>query len=886
MMNKIRLTLRSVFLRRRLEREMRQEMQGHIEESTQRLIARGLTPEEARRAAVREFGNVDYLQEEARDARGSRWVETTLADVRFGLRHFGKTPISTITMIALLALGIGFNGGLFTLLYSIQTMPPHGIEPDKSLVRIRGLNFDRDAGRMRGRAFSYPEYRDYAEQKHLFSAVAAWTSSDIVLNSGSSRETLQSGNAAYVTGDYFRVLGVRPIMGAGLPAATQDNGDPQLVAVISYGVWERMFAQAADVIGRTITVNDVAVAIVGVAPRLFTGTSSSGDQMWVWLPLNALPVVQHTTSGALSHSDSRLFGLAARLQPGIKPEHTLPTVQTIASRAAQQGSRWRAAADEVSTDVVVLQDDNYNPPSGEPELFTRFFVVFLPLLILLIPCTNVSALLVGHATRRRREIAIRLSLGARRGRIIRQLVTESVLLALAAGALSLFVLWVLLELIAYRVPEIQLALRWPVVAFTMGIALTAGILFGTSPALHATRLSVSEVLKNASNSVASTRSRLQSGLVVTQIALTQPLLVAFATMILSIFTTLSQLPVPLFNDRILRVEFNVNNRDSAVARQQMLALEQRFAAVPGVESVVPEADYPVYATVAVHPADQIPGRPYSDVLLAGLGAAPGYFELMGFTFVRGRDFDQANRDDGRAVIIRSDLARNLWGDADPIGRRLVGAGGSVDFVVVGVLDEKRAGVSGSGDVNVFVPKLSNYLGFLVRTSTPAENFAGTIRSVAHEHAPQLPVTQVRTLASVEAEQSLQVRRILAGIIGGGALALALAAIGLYAVISFAVNQRAREIGIRAALGADARKVVGLFFSRGMRLSLFGLVPGLLISVLVVRLITFDVTGELGATAFVMAGLIALTVISVGAVATWIPARRAARLDPLMALRTE
>src|SRR5687768_12862916 len=215
MTNRIRLTLRSVFLRRRLEREMRQEMQGHIEESTQRLIARGLTPEEARRAALREFGNIDYLQEEARDARGSRWVETTLADVRFGLRHFGKTPISTITMIALLALGIGFNGGLFTLLYSIQTMPPHGIEPDESLVRIRGLNFDRDAGRMQGRAFSYPEYRDYAEQKHLFGAVAAWTSSDIVLNSGTSRETLQSGNATYVTGDYFRVLGVRPIMGAG-----------------------------------------------------------------------------------------------------------------------------------------------------------------------------------------------------------------------------------------------------------------------------------------------------------------------------------------------------------------------------------------------------------------------------------------------------------------------------------------------------------------------------------------------------------------------------------------------------------------------------------------------------------------------------------------------
>ncbi len=464
MVNRFLLWLRTVFMRRRLEREMQEEMATHLARATERLVSRGMAAEEARKAARREFGNVEYLQEEARDARGARWIESILADLRFGIRHFGRTPLSTVTMIVLLALGIGFNSALFTLVYSLVNMPPPGITRAESLVRIRGLDRNAGAGRTLGREFSYPEYRAYAGQRNLFSAVAAWTSSDVVLAVGDNQESLHSAAATYVTANYFQVLGVHPILGAGLPTASPaDDGAPQLVAVISHVVWDRYFGRAPDVLGKTIKVNDVTVTIVGVAPPRFSGARVGGSQVRLWLPLSARPLLQRSSASALSSYDSAFFSLAARWHPGIQTSQTIPTVEASAARSAQQTTRWRSS-NAISTDVVTLLGDNYYPPSGEtPSVLGRVSSLLIPLLILLIPCVNVSALLVGLAVARRREIAVRLSLGAARRRIVRQLITESVLLALAAGALGLCVIWVLLKAFGARVPDVQLVLHWPVV---------------------------------------------------------------------------------------------------------------------------------------------------------------------------------------------------------------------------------------------------------------------------------------------------------------------------------------------------------------------------------------------------------------------------------------
>jgi hypothetical protein len=503
---RLRLWLRSLFRRRRLERELQEEMSAHLAASTERWLALGLTPEEARRAARREFGNIHAIQEDARAARGWRGIDSVIADLWFGIRLFRRSPLSTVTMVAVFALGIGFNTAIFVFVNSLVNGPLPGVSRQDSLVRIRGID-RRRPGYIIGREFSYPEYRAYAAQQGLFSAVAAWTSSDVVLDVGANEESLQSGAATYVTANYFHVLGVRPLMGAGLPAdATDDAAAPPLVAVISHVVWDQYFGGTSDVVGRRLKVNDIPVTIVGVAPRRFNGARTGGSQVRVWLPLSARPQLQRTPASYLHSYESALLGLVARMHPGIDASQAMPTVQAIAARAAQQAERPDGA---LSTDVVTLLADNYFPPSGEaPDMITRATTLLIPLLILSITCTNVSTLLAGLAVARRREIAVRLSLGAARRRIVRQLVTESALLALSAGVLGLSVIWLLLRVFDSAIADVELVLDWRVLVFTVGFAVATGVVFGLSPALHATRLALSDVLKDAAGSVVAARSRL------------------------------------------------------------------------------------------------------------------------------------------------------------------------------------------------------------------------------------------------------------------------------------------------------------------------------------------------------------------------------------------
>jgi predicted permease len=542
--------------------------------------------------------------------------------------------------------------------------------------------------------------------------------------------------------------------------------------------------------------------------------------------------------------------------------------------------------------VVTLLAGNYFPPSGEAgNLIARASSLMLPLLILLIPCTNVSALLVGLAVARRREIAVRLSLGAARRRIIRQLLTESVVLALAAGALGLMVIVVLMKVFEARVPDVQLVLHWPVFAYTSGIAIVTGVLFGVSPASHATRVSIADVLKNSSNATSS-RSRLQSGLVVAQIAMTQPLLLGLGALILSQVTDLQRLPAPLFADRIVQVSFNTNPRYGAmdVDREEILRrLQDRIAALPGVVAVVAQGSDNRALRVAVHPSDRVGGLEVQELWVGTHPAPPGYFEMMGFPLVRGRGFGRADRDGSQAVVIRGDLARRLWGSADPIGRRLIsidGAAASTPFVVVGVVDERRAGLGGDGLQQVFVPNVTRTGSLLVRTQGPALPVIPVIRSVASAHAPLLPITSASTLAAIDAGQRSFFRRVITGVAATGVVALLLCAIGLYAVVAFAVGQHTREIGIRTAMGAGPGQVISMFFFKGLRMSFLGLLIGLAISAIVVRMIALSQGEEAPANMFLLAGVIASVVVAVAAAATWIPARRAARVDPLNMLRAD
>jgi hypothetical protein len=328
-----------------------------------------------------------------------------------------------------------------------------------------------------------------------------------------------------------------------------------------------------------------------------------------------------------------------------------------------------------------------------------------------------------------------------------------------------------------------------------------------------------------------------------------------------------------------------------VDRENILGqLEQRIAALPGVVSVARQSSQDQHVEVAIHPPDRAVGMDYQQRFeIRGRGAPPGFFDLMGYPLVRGRGFDRADQDDGHALVIRGDLARRFWGSADPIGKRLVPTAGGAPFVVVGVVDETRAGPSGelNRELAVFVPTLTGPTGsFLVRARGPAQPLIPLIRSVANTEAPTVPIVSATTLAALEARQRSNFRSAISTAAAVGAVALFLCAIGLYAVVSFAVGQRTREIGIRTAMGADPRQVVGMFFFRGLRLSVSGLLIGLTLSVIVVRAMTLAEGRDADSGIFGIGAAVAIAVVIVASLATWIPARRAARVDPLTMLRVE
>jgi predicted permease len=527
----------------------------------------------------------------------------------------------------------------------------------------------------------------------------------------------------------------------------------------------------------------------------------------------------------------------------------------------------------------------------------------LALLVLLITCTNVSALLVGLAVARRREIGVRLSLGAPRRRLIRQLLTESVLLALVAAAVGLFVTAAGIRLAGAALQDVQLVVDWRVTLATCAVAVATGILFGVSPALHATRISVGEVLKGSAASVAAARSRLQRALVVAQITLTQPLLVGLGVVVMSMSTDVGGRGAPAVADRIAEVELDTwAGRVSPAERSARIdAVVERVAAMPGVVAAMPMQMGTITMPLAVHPADRVVGVAYDASMEASLTAAPeGYFGAFEIPIVRGRDFEAAeyanpSSDPLRplsvdAVIVGSGLARRLWGGADPVGRRLVMAGpapsGAAPMVVVGVVDEAASGPSeADGRLRVYVPYASMYTGVVARTAGPASPMLGAMRDAVAAEAPQMPVVRAQTLAQREAELRRDAVRAGTAAAGGGLLALLLSAVGLYAVVSFGVGQRTREIGIRAALGAQRGQVVRMFFARGLALGAAGLVLGLPLSMLATRFVADRLSWPM-TTSPLLGVAIGTTVLAVASVAAWIPARRASTIDPMMALRAE
>jgi predicted permease len=901
MLNRIRLWVRSVVMRRRLEREMQEEMAGHLEKSTARLMARGLPAEEARREAVREFGNVTYLQEEARFARGTRWLDELVGDVRFAVRHSARRLGATVTMFLVLAVGMSISALLFSYVHSYAVQPPPGIAADDGLVRIRGSQ-SAGAGERGARGFSDEELAEYRRLGAQFSGVAGWADAMVSLDAGGDSE--RSGldaRVTFATDNYFSVLGVKPVLGPGLP--TGDAGDAA-VAVIGYTAWEELFDKRADAIGSTLTVNGVSVTVVGVAPERFIGMGPI-SRLTLWMPVSARRMVTPADAGG--------FRAAARLRPGVGEAEAAAAVRVVARRmagadelaASDRESAERIRALDRSSEVVPLLSASGDPMFERDVRLMSVMVGLLGLIVLVVTCTNVSALLTGLATARRQEIAIRLSLGAARTRLIRQLLTESALLAAASAAAAMGIVWGVSRMVIRLIPHfpLELGINWTVTLFTFGVALTVGVLFGLSPALHATRIAVAGALRDSSTSIAAARARLQKGLVVAQIAFTQPLIVLLAAALVLILGNYEVQTPTALADRLVRVRLRAAAPEgaspgAAERRRELRATMDRVVTglrgTSGVDAAVLDwgGDAPRLGGYFVHPADRLPGAPQNAVQLSGESVAEGYFAAMDIPLLRGRQFGPADVRSGAEVpvIVDADFSRRLWAGADPVGRRLRAsgdrAGGARTLVVVGVIDDPRPEVRKAGEgFRVFLPPDTALVAtsVLLRTAASAEPLLPAIRGVVRKEAPGVSAW-VRTLASVEAEARKSFRMFALAVSAAGVMALLLSAIGLYGVVAFSVSQRTGEIAVRIAVGARTRQIVQRFVADGLRLSAIGLLIGLPVSLIGLRaMLAADDSFRYVPTPSV-AAIAALGVAIVATAAAWIPARRAAAVDPAVALR--
>ncbi|HEY9225679.1 MAG TPA: FtsX-like permease family protein, partial [Gemmatimonadaceae bacterium] len=540
-------------------------------------------------------------------------------------------------------------------------------------------------------------------------------------------------------------------------------------------------------------------------------------------------------------------------------------------------------------DVVPLRGNTSLPTRDDAVVITGVFgsIAFL---VLLVACTNVSALVVGAGIARRQEIAVRLSLGASRARVVRQLLTESAMLAIVGGVLGLLVFWWITKLVSSQVTDVDLAPDVATVAFTVFVALGTGIVFGLSPALHATRRGVADVLKDTGAGI-SKRSRLQRSFVVAQIVLTQPLLVGIAMLIGVVGQTQGDGPNKV-DDRIVALRMmtyatsgSFEEKNAAVKK-----VERIIAELPGVVRVVPDAVGYLNANVTVHPDDRGTSKRAAEPTAVHMEATyPGYFSTLDIPILRGRELEPSDERD-RAVIIGDDFARALWGSADPIGKRFnqqsqIASLDNRELVVVGVYDSRYETTRGAG-IRVFAASDGRLVHeLLVRTAGPAAPLVTAIGAIVRREMPTVPISRLETLSRVKEDGRREALQVGGAAAAGGLLALFLASIGLYAVIALAVGQRRREIGIRMALGARAEQVVALLFSSGVRLSAIGLVLGLPLSVVALRLVASQ--ARIPETSMiVVGGAIGALVLLVACVSTWIPARRAASVDPVSALKSD
>jgi predicted permease len=816
-------------------------------------------------------------------------METLIADLRYAVRRLSQRPGFALIAILTIALGVGANSAIFSVVNAILLRPLPVESPDE-LVEIYSQEGDEEPI-----THAYPDYLDIRARDDLFSGVTAYTVDFFSVELGTEPEVTLGES---VSADYFEVLGVPAAMGRAFISGEDDAPGAPAVAVISHAMWQRRFASDPAVLGRTLRVRGQTVEIIGVMPPKFKGLLV-GFSSELWMPLTSNQ--SFAAGDDLRNRGSRWLMMKGRLRPGVTPDQAQAGLDVLAGQLA-------AAYPETNADplrrfpVIPTNDVRLHPMVDRALVPVAALLMTVVGLLLLIVCTNLANLLLARALSRRKEVAVRLAIGAGRWRLIRQLLTESVLLAVLGGALGLLVAWGTVELLVRFQPPVfvrlslDLGIDGRVLAFTFFVSVLAGVFFGLAPALQATRPQLTPALKNELEAV--TRKYrtfgLRGSLVIVQVAVSLVLLIGAGLFVRSLIG--AQRIDPGFEREraaIMTIAPTLADTDTAGVRNLYTELRERALGLPGVEAATLASRLPLGVSVNINelyvegvdtPEDEAPSI---DVTVV----SPGYFETMGVPLLQGRDFvDGDDATSPLVVIIDEAAAQRFWPGENPIGKRLrLGGPEGPQRAIVAVAQTTKVRTLGEQPrPYLYVPLAQRHRGIISLVVRTAGDPAATLPLLRREGLlldESLPIMELKTM-----KQHLgimlfapRVGGILLGVFGG--LAILLATIGLYGVVSYAAAQRTREVGIRVALGARPGDVVRLVIGQGMVMVGVGAVIGLVLAFAGARPLGSFLYGIRPWDPSTFLG-ITLLLVGVAFVATMVPALRAARLDPTVALRRE
>ena len=879
--------LRALFRGKEMDAELDEELRYHLEREAEKYRRSGVSREDAERRARLALGGRTQVQQQIRDSRGTKFIEDLLQDIRYAVRSFAKTPVLTALIVLSLAIGIGANTAIFSVTSTLLLKPLPYPHPDRIAIlwlRSPGIGIPQDWP-------SPGQYHDIAAENHVFEDTALAIGDNFTLT---ERTKAIKVDGIEATSSLLPMLGARAMLGRIFLPEEDAPGKPQTV-VLTYGFWKREFAGDPNIVGRSITLDGKPHTVVGVLSASFRlnheviPTVAGIDKPEIFMPPD---------NGGKNPTNygSENYNILARLKPGVTMQEAQADIDVIATRLRVEKHRDRS----FTISVVPLMEQVVG------NVRTAVLILFGAVaLVLLIACTNVANLLLSRATTRWREIAIRTALGAGRGRMVRQLLTESILLSLMGAVAGLGIAGLSIS-IARRmhpgdIPRLdELGIDFRVLGFTFAIAILTGILFGLAPALRASHVELTGNLKaggkgSLSGGLSLRHDRLRGVLVIAELAISLPLLIGAGLLVRS-FVRLANVP-PGFNPGnvvSMRVgAYGPEFKDATARVQFYQELAERVGRLPGVTATGAISALPLTSAVGwggMHVEGYVPPANEPELQVDLRAATPTYFGAMQIPLIRGRMF--AATDTSKmppVVVIDQKMADRFWPHGDAIGKRVRQGDKSPWMTIVGVVGAvKQYGFDVNSRMVVYFPHAQATFGTMYVVARTSSDAASTIRAMIHvvnTVNPSVPVYDVATMEQ-RVQDSMARQRFAMTMLGGFAVfAMILAAIGIYGVMSFLVTQGTADIAIRVALGAGRGSILSLVFRQGMGLALLGIVAGLIGAFGLTRLMSSLLFGVKATDPLTFVSITAL-LLFVALFACLVPAGRAIRIDPMTALRME